>query len=80
MYKKLKEDYKYEAEVDLDVLRRTIFWESKRRFQCAGHTAASKSLRSGKKDIVHSFRYMLLAMQIVKEVSLCVVALWCACV
>ena len=61
--------------MDLDVLRRTIFWESKRRFQCAGHTAASKSLRSGKKDIVHSFRYMLLAMQIVKEVLL-----WCVVV
>lgn len=49
--------------VDLDLLRRTAAWESKRRYTRAVFPAR-ESMRRGKKDIVHAFRYLLFAMQI----------------
>ena len=49
--------------IDLDLLRRTAAWESKRRYTRAVFPARD-SMRRGKKDMVHAFRYLLFAMQI----------------
>lgn len=52
-----------EFQIDLDLLRRTAAWESKRRYTRAVFPAR-ESMRRGKKDMVHAFRYLLFAMQI----------------
>lgn len=50
--------------LDLDMLRRTAAWESKRRYTRAVYPARD-SMRRGKKDLVHALRYLLFALQII---------------
>lgn len=53
--------------IDFDVLRRTIGWESKRRFTGATHSAETDSFKKGKKEILHSIRYIMFAKQLVEK-------------
>lgn len=57
-----------EVEIDISVLRRTVGWESKRRFLSSRATFKTKGEYKAKKDIVHSIRYLLFAMQLVEYV------------
>jgi hypothetical protein len=56
-------------QLDVDVLRRTATWQSKRRFHVAVH-AAERGIDKGKKEIIHSMRYLMFAMQIISQVCL----------
>jgi hypothetical protein len=58
----------FDFKIDYDVIRRTLGWEAKRRFQRASHTALTDSITRAKKEIIHSLRYMLFALQIIETV------------
>eukprot|EP01130_Rhizamoeba_saxonica_P012754 TRINITY_DN5414_c0_g2_i3.p1 TRINITY_DN5414_c0_g2~~TRINITY_DN5414_c0_g2_i3.p1 ORF type:complete len:262 (+),score=57.25 TRINITY_DN5414_c0_g2_i3:234-1019(+) len=63
----LKQDIEFtNFEVDPDVLRRSVGWESKSRYSRAKQTFA-KDVYKAKKEIIHSIRYVLFAIQILKN-------------
>lgn len=66
-FKKLKESVNFEFCLDPIALRRTVGWESKRRFQRAKHTFREKGVIKGKKELVHALRYLTFAIQIAEK-------------
>jgi hypothetical protein len=54
--------------LDIDVLRRTATWQSKRRFHVASGALETQGLQAAKKWIFHSVRYLEFAKQIIEFV------------
>lgn len=54
--------------LDVDVLRRTATWQSKRRFHVASGALETQGLTAAKKWIFHSIRYLMFAKQMISHV------------
>eukprot|EP01130_Rhizamoeba_saxonica_P009076 TRINITY_DN3684_c0_g1_i2.p1 TRINITY_DN3684_c0_g1~~TRINITY_DN3684_c0_g1_i2.p1 ORF type:complete len:179 (+),score=26.45 TRINITY_DN3684_c0_g1_i2:2-538(+) len=70
---RIVELYPISFSLDPAMLFRTIQWESKRRMSRVSHTLKRKGFVKAKKEIIHSIRYVLFAIQIMKYVCLLVI-------